>query len=137
MNKIFDFIIKRRYFILPLFLLLAIGSVFLLKHVTINYDITSYLSKDSLTRNSVEVMNSEFENMGSFEVMVENVSREKATIIKSEIEKVDGVKIVIFDIDSVNYYHNDNALYKDKFKKISWGVGWNFMYDLCCVQNFL
>ena len=111
MNKVFKFIIKKRFFILPFFLLLAIGSVFLLKYVTINYDISSYLSKDSSTRKTVEVMDSEFGNKGSFQLMVENVDSEKALSIKTKVEEVEGVKIVVFDIDDLDYYHDNYALY--------------------------
>ena len=117
MDKFLDFLIKKRYLILAFFILLAIGNIFLMKKVTINYDISSYLAKGSNTRVSLEIMNSEFETNGNFQLMVANCTKDHANEIKEEIEEVDGVKIVIFDSESESSYHDNYALFTVFLKK--------------------
>ena len=111
MGKIFDFLIKKRYWILAFFLILAIGNIFLMRYININYDISSYLAKGSNTRVSIEIMDSEFESNGSFQIMVEGVDKNHANQIKEEIASTDGVKIVIFNSDDESSYKDGNALY--------------------------
>ena len=111
MGKIFDFLIKKRYWILAFFLILAIGNIFLMQYININYDISSYLAKGSNTRVSIEIMDSEFESNGSFQIMVEGVDKNHANQIKEEIASTDGVKIVIFNSDDESSYKDGNALY--------------------------
>ena len=111
MDKLFDFLIKRRYWIFSIFILLAIGNIFLMRYININYDISSYLAKGSNTRVSLEIMNSEFESNGNLQVMVANTTKDHAKEIKEIIEDVEGVKIVIFDSDSEKNYHDNYALY--------------------------
>ena len=97
MNKIIDFLIKRRYWILAFFFILAIVNVFLLRYITINYDISSYLGDNSSTKISLETMNSEFESSGSFQIMVDDISLEHAKEIKQTIEEIENIKQVLFD----------------------------------------
>ncbi len=111
MKKLFDFLVERRYWVLGFFIILAIGNIFLLKYVKINYDISSYLAKESNTRISLEIMNSEFESNGSLQIMVEDVDVERALEIKSMIEETEGVKIVLFDEASNESYHDGYARY--------------------------
>ena len=111
MGKIFDFLIKRRYWILAFFLILAIGNIFLMRYININYDISSYLAEGSNTRVSLEIMNSEFENSGSFQIMVEDIDVNRANQIKEEIAGTEGVKIVIFNSDDEENYKDGKALY--------------------------
>ena len=110
MGKIFDFLIKRRYWILAFFLILAIGNIFLMRYININYDISSYLAEGSNTRVSLEIMNSEFENSGSFQIMVEDIDVNRANQIKEEIAGTEGVKIVIFNSDDEENYKDGKAL---------------------------
>ena len=109
MNKIIDFLIKRRYWILAFFFILAIVNVFLLRYITINYDISSYLGDNSSTKISLETMNSEFESSGSFQIMVDDISLEHAKEIKQTIEEIENIKQVLFD--EKDNYKDGHALY--------------------------
>ena len=111
MKKLFDFLVERRYWVLSFFIILAIGNIFLLQYVKINYDISSYLAEKSNTRISLEIMNSEFESSGSLQIMVEDVNVDRALEIKELIETTEGVKIVLFDETSDASYHDGYARY--------------------------
>lgn len=111
MRKILDFLIKRRYWIIGLFVILVIVNVFCLKYININYDISTYLAKGSNTRVSLEIMNDEFESNGNFQLMVSDVTKEHAQEIKTIVENEEGVKIVLFEADSETNYHDGYALY--------------------------
>ena len=58
MKKISNFIVQKRNFIIPIFIILAIICVFTSQKVKINKDITEYLPSDSKTRS---VINTKFE----------------------------------------------------------------------------
>ena len=58
MKKISNFIVEKRNFIIPIFIILAIICVFTSQKVKINKDITEYLPSDSKTR---IVINTKFE----------------------------------------------------------------------------
>ena len=47
MKKITDFIVEKRYFILVLFLILTVVSLFLSNQVKVNHDMTKYLPDSS------------------------------------------------------------------------------------------
>ena len=81
-------------------------NIFMMKYITINYDISSYLAKGSNTRVSLEIMNNEFESNGNFQIMVEDITFEHATELKEEIENVDGVKMVFFNNDEGSFKDN-------------------------------
>ena len=123
MRKILDFLVKRRYWIIGLFFILVIVNIFALKYVNINYDISTYLAKGSNTRVSLEIMNSEFESNGNFQLMVSDVTKERAQEIKAIIEEEEGVKIVLYSDDSENYYHDGNALFNIFLKYTNFDKG--------------
>ena len=53
-------IVRYRRIILPFLLLLAVWSVFQIGRTRINYDLTRYLSDDSMTKKALQVMQEEF-----------------------------------------------------------------------------
>lgn len=110
MNKITDIIVNKRYWIMGLFVGLAIGCLLLFSSITINYDTTKYLEEGSPTRVGLEVMGEEFGSDGSFQVMIDNVTREEANEIKNKLEQIENVESVLFNSDSENNYHDGYAL---------------------------
>ena len=59
-NRIAKTIVRGRWVILPLVLLVAVWSVFQIGRVRINYDLTRYLSEKTMTRRALKVMEAEF-----------------------------------------------------------------------------
>lgn len=116
MKKISNFIVKARYWLLGLFVLLVGLSCFLMTQVNINYNLMNYLDSKSTSTVALTKMEDEFGTIGQCQVLVTNVSYDDALKIKDKIEDVDGVSSVVFaskEEDS-EYYNVDtkDALYK-------------------------
>lgn len=89
MKKILSSNIK--YVILGLIVLILIASGIMMGNVKVNYDMTKYLPEDSNTKQAIEIMETEFGNYASVELMIEDVEMAEAVLLKQEILKVDGV----------------------------------------------
>lgn len=112
MKKIFELIVKARYILALLFMIIFIVSLSLMKHVNVNYDVTSYLNDNSLTKKALDEMNKEFKANGSFLIMVEGVtSEEEAIIIKDNLLEIEGISMILFDYNSESYHIEDKVLY--------------------------
>lgn len=116
-EKFAKFIVKARWYFFALFLALAVGSLFLIPMVGVNYDMTKYLPEDSNTKVAIEVMSDQFGASGTASVMVSNASVTNLNSLKTEIENVSGVASVVFDTSSADYYDGTNALFKVFFEE--------------------
>ncbi|MDO5411784.1 MAG: MMPL family transporter [Lachnospiraceae bacterium] len=89
-------IVKCRYLILVLGLALLIPSAWGYFNTRVNYDILSYLPDDIETMEGQEILQKEF-GTGAFSMLVvEGMDFKSAASLKSQIEKVDYVKNVIW-----------------------------------------
>ena len=93
MKKISNFIVEKRNFIIPIFIILAIICVFTSQKVKINKEITEYLPSDSETRIGLDKMDEEFSDVNttsSFSIMFKGLTDdEKQTILKELEETMD------------------------------------------------
>ena len=116
MKKISNFIVKARYWLLGVFVILVGVSCFLMTQVNINYNLMQYLDSDSTSTVALTKMEDEFGSVGQCQVVVKNVKYDDAVKIKGVIENIDGVSSVVFarnENDSEYYNNNSNdALYK-------------------------
>ena len=116
MKKISNFIVKARYWLLGVFVILVGVSCFLMTEVNINYNLMQYLDSDSTSTVALTKMEDEFGSVGQCQVVVKNVKYDDAIKIKGVIENIDGVSSVVFarnENDSEYYNNNSNdALYK-------------------------
>ncbi len=95
LRKITNFLVEKRYFILTLVLLMAVGCAFLTTKVHINRDISKYLPKTSEVRQGMDTMNKYFDTKNSsLNVMFKDLSKSKQAKIKEELEALDGVSEV-------------------------------------------
>ncbi len=76
--------------------LLAVASAICIPFVSVNYNDTAYLPKNSSTLQSLNVLYSEYGENGNASLMIKNVNVEQALEYKEKIEKVSGVKNVIW-----------------------------------------
>ena len=116
MKKISNFIVKARYWLLGVFVILVGVSCFLMTEVNINYNLMQYLDSDSTSTVALTKMEDEFGSVGQCQVVVKNVKYDDAVKIKGVIENIDGVSSVVFarnDGDK-EYYNNEShdALYR-------------------------
>ncbi|MCR4577311.1 MAG: MMPL family transporter [Clostridiales bacterium] len=96
-NRFASFVVSHRKGILIIYLLLAVASIFTLGRVNINYDIVTYLSRDTLTRSSLELMNSEFGHTEIITMLFPDIGEEKAFELKDWFSGMDGVIYSSFD----------------------------------------
>lgn len=99
-DRISKFIVHNRYVFLGIFVLLLVGSCILIPKVELNYDLTKYLEKDSISKQDLTKMTEEFGEYGNANVMLKGVTEEQASEIADEILKLDCVTASVFDKDS-------------------------------------
>ena len=96
MNKLSRGIVKGRFIILLLAVLLLIPSAIGYFNTRINYDVLTYLPKEIETMKGQQILLDEF-GVGSFSMyMVEGMEDKEVADLKSEIEAVDHVKDVLW-----------------------------------------
>ncbi len=108
MRKITDFIINKRYFILILFIIFTILSIFASSKVKINHDIAKYLPDTSQTRIGMNIMEDEFSNnkTSTLNLMFENLVDNEKLDIKNYLESIEGVESVGYD--NTEKYNKEN-----------------------------
>ena len=114
MKKISRFIVEKRVFIFIIFAAAIIFCIFSMDKVQINPDITALLPEDTVTRRGLTVMEDEFTTFATADVMVSNISLEKAEILKAKLEKIPNVASVDFD-DTSEHYISSAALFSITF----------------------
>jgi len=96
MIKFGNAVVRRRWLILVIAVLLLIPSVFGMMHTRINYDMLDYLPKDMETVKGQNILLNDF-GKGAFSlVVVEGVEDKDVVQLKSNIEQVEHVKTVLW-----------------------------------------
>lgn len=96
LNKVSGFIVKARWGILLFFIAALAVSFWAMGQVNVNYNLAEYLSDDSDTAISMDIMDEEFGLSGQAEIMINNVTVEEANDIKNRIAGLDNVDRVTF-----------------------------------------
>ena len=88
-DKIINFIVDKRYYILVLFTILSLFSLFLSTKVNINYDISKYLPTNSETKIGKNIMDKNFSgtNTSTLNLMFEGLENDKKNIIQEELSR--------------------------------------------------
>lgn len=130
MEGIIAGIVRRKYVVITIFMLLVIASIALLPFIKVNYDLAQYLPEKASTRQAIAVLEEEFGYPGMADVMVEGVSLQQAVAAKELLQDIDGVKEVVWLDDFVDlslplsfvpkeladsYYRDQCALFQVEF----------------------
>ncbi len=91
MKKIASAIVRFRYVLTALMLLLCIPAALNIGGTGINYDLTSYLSSDTMTRRGMDIMEQEFESTSSLSLVLIDAGEEEAAETAEAISALDGV----------------------------------------------
>lgn len=97
--------------VIALFAVAMILSFFWMGKIDINYNLASYLGKDTQTKIALDIIEDEFGMTGNIQVMAQNVTTETAETIQKTIEQIPHVIKVSFDKYSQTSYKNGNALF--------------------------
>ncbi len=114
MERVASVIVDKRNIIFLIFAALAIFCAFSRNWVEVCDDITAYLPDNTETRTGLDLMDREFTTFGTAQVMVANVTYDKALELKAGIEQIEGVKSVEFD-ESQAHYNSVSALFDVTF----------------------
>lgn len=95
-------IVKSRYVILVIAVLLLIPSVIGMRATRINYDMLTYLPDDLETVKGQDLLLKDFGKGGFSMVVTENMKANQVNVLKKDIEKVDHVESVMNMNDVVN-----------------------------------
>ena len=114
MTKLSSFIVDKRTLFFLLYIFAVVFCVFSSGWVNVENDVTTYLPKDTETRQGIVAMNENFTTYATAQVMVSNVTYETAEELSQKISEVDGVSMVTFD-DTPDHYTDASALYDISF----------------------
>lgn len=113
-SRLATFIVDKRHLFFLLYIFAIIFSLFSVRWVKVENDVTQYLPEDTETRQGVETMNEHFIAFGTARVMVSNITFETAELIYDQISEIEGVEIVQFN-DTDAHYKDASALYDVNF----------------------
>ena len=114
MEKLSEFLVKKRRFIFCCMLVFTVISVFLMNHVNIVTDMTTYLPDNSAMKQGMDIMNSEFpdaETEQTIRVMADGLSAEQKEELLSALQGIDNVSSVDYDAESADYNKDSYTLY--------------------------
>ena len=101
MEKLARGIVKSRKFLMVLFVVLTIISVFCIGKTTINFDLTQYLRSDTMTRRSLIKMQEEFGTSEQLRLMFQDVPEDEIARIYEEINGRDEVLAAVCGADDI------------------------------------
>lgn len=104
MEKFARFIVKNRNKIGIAFIIAVIISIFFIPFVRINYDLSEYVPDSEKAKIGLNITEEEFGMQSFARVMVNNVSLVQAKEYKNQLEKIDGVDLVMWLDDEVDVY---------------------------------
>ena len=110
MHKVSEIIVDKRYIIFLVVIAGIIFSLFSISWVEVENDLTSFLPDRSDSKAGVDIMFDEFTLYGSAQIMVANISLDKANEICEMLQDIEGVTIVDFADDKA-HYNNASACY--------------------------
>ncbi len=111
-----EFIVDKRNLFFLIFICTCIFSLFSMRWVEVEEDITKYLDQNTETRRGVELMDKEFKTFATADMMVANISYDRALKIKDQFENIKGVDSVDFENDK-QHFKNASALFNINFSE--------------------
>ncbi|MBQ6274420.1 MAG: MMPL family transporter [Oscillospiraceae bacterium] len=110
MMKLAAFIVERRRWFLALFVAMIVFSVFSIRWIQVEEDITNYLPEEAEAKRGLFIMEQEFTTYGTAKVMVKGISPEEASRLSEELSGVEDVVLVQYD-ESPSHYAEGSALF--------------------------
>ena len=92
-------IVRHRYVILIVMLVLAVVSAGMITKTNINYDLNRYLSDDTMTKRALSVMEEEFGSSEQLRVMFTDQDEDGMERVITELEALPEVMAVSYDAE--------------------------------------
>ena len=103
-------IVRARVFLLAVILLLAVWSVFQIGRTVINYDLTRYLSDDTMTKKALRVMEEEFGASEQLRLLFENRNDDSLRTILSRLGEIPEILAVQYNPETDRKEVDGNVL---------------------------
>jgi len=114
LDSLAAFIVEKRNLFFLLYLFVLAFCLLSMGWVQVENDVTVYLPEDTETRQGIVAMNQNFETFGTAQIMVSNITFDRAQEIADTLAKIEGVSMVTFD-SSEDHYKDASALYDVSF----------------------
>ena len=109
MYKLAEFIVDKRNLFFLIYIIALIFCIFSRNWVKVENDVTKYLPDSTETRQGLTVMNDQFVTYGTAQVLLANISYDRAQEAADMIEDINGVTSVTFD-NTEDHYKGTSAL---------------------------
>ena len=103
MHRLAETVVDKRNLIFILIVIGIVFSAFSTGWVEVENDLTAFLPANSESKKGVDIMNKEFVNYGTAQVMVANVTYEDAEKILEQINGIENIAMVEFDSTEAHY----------------------------------
>ena len=91
MKRLAKSIVRHRLFLMVFMLVLCVPAVFGIMRTRVNFDLTSYLAKDTVTSRGLALMNREFENTSSLSIALIDADEDQIENVVEGLSGMDGV----------------------------------------------
>ena len=118
MHTLASAIVRYRFLIMGLFLVAAVFCAMSISKVKVNEDITAFLPDETETRQGLTIMEDEFITYASANVMISNITYDRAEKIANDIKQREHVSDVTLD-ETRTHFVNSSALLSISFDGIS------------------
>lgn len=109
MYKLAEFIVDKRNLFFLIYIIALVFCIFSRNWVKVENDVTKYLPDSTETRQGLTVMNDQFVTYGTAQVLLANISYDRAQETADMIEDINGVTSVTFD-NTEDHYKGTSAL---------------------------
>ena len=117
MYRVAEFIVDKRKGFFVLFFIAALYCISSISKVNVENDVAKYLPESTETRQGVDIMDNEFTTFGTAQILIANITYDRAKIVAEGLRNIDGVNTVKFyDADDKDYkedtledYYKDSA----------------------------
>lgn len=109
MYKLAEFIVDKRNLFFLIYIIALVFCIFSRNWVKVENDVTKYLPESTETRQGLTVMNDKFVTYGTAQVLLANISYDRAQEAADMIEDINGVTSVTFD-NTEDHYKGTSAL---------------------------
>ena len=113
-GKVAAFVVEKRTIFFLFYIIAFVFCIFSMNWVEVENDVITYLPEDTETRQGIDAMNENFTMFGTAQVMVSNITYEKAQELNTELSAIEGISMVVFD-DTADHYVHASALYDLNF----------------------
>lgn len=114
MQKIADFLVKRRRIVLALMVVIALLSAIMIPQVEIITDMTKYLPDDSSMKQGLDVMEEEFDDLSmsnTIRVMFTDLQEADKDVLLEKLGDIEYVDSVSYEADSADYNKENYTLF--------------------------